>query len=115
MRNKREIEILTNVWFLALNNAERLMSIEESIKSKTSQANTSENRVVVMLDHPGNRSNAFDMQIAEPMFEFCHSLLIPITINTSQRNCWLGNTANVLHIMGDKECEVSFRMNMDRH
>ena len=95
MRNKKEIKILTNACFSALNHAERLMSVEESIKSKTSQANTCENKVVVMLDRPGNRSNAFDMQIAEPMLEFCHSLPIPAVINTPQCNCCLGNIANV--------------------
>ena len=69
------------------------MSVEQSIKSKTSQAITSENKAVVMLDCAGNRSNAFDMQIAETRFEFCHSLPIPVAINTSQWTCCLGNMA----------------------
>ena len=68
MRKKREIEILTNACFLALNYTEGLMSVEQSIKSKTAQAITSENKVVAMQDHPGNRSNAFDMQIEETTF-----------------------------------------------
>ena len=89
------------------------MSVEQSIKSKMAQAITSENKAVIMLDHPGNRSNEFDMQIAEPMFEFCHSLLIPVAINTSQWNCCLDNMANILHLMGDTECEDFFRINMD--
>ena len=46
------------------------MSVEQNIKSKTSQAITSENKAVIMLGCPGNRSNAFDMQIAEPLFHF---------------------------------------------
>ena len=68
MRNKREIEILTNACFSALNHTEGLMSVKQSIKSKTAQAITSENKAVIMLDCPGNRSNAFDLQMAELMF-----------------------------------------------
>ena len=49
---------------MALNHAKRLMGVEQSIKSKISQAITSEDKAVVMLDCPGNRSNAFDMQVA---------------------------------------------------
>ena len=64
MRNKSEIEILTNAYFLALNCTEGLMSVKQSIKSKTLQAIISESKAVIMLDCPGNRSNAFDMQIA---------------------------------------------------
>ena len=60
------------------------MSVEQSTKSKTSQVITPENKAVMMLDCPGNRSNVFDMQIAEPSFEFCHSLLTPVAINTAQ-------------------------------
>ena len=67
-----------------------------------------------MLDGPVNKSNAFDMQIAEPLFEFCHSLLTPVAINISQWNCCLGNMANVHLLMGDTECEDFFRMNMDK-
>ena len=111
IRNKRESEILTNACFLALNHAEGLMSVKQSIKSKTSQEITSEYKAVIMLDHPGNRSNSFDMQIAEPLFQFCHSLLIPVAINISQWNSCLGNMANVLHLMGYPECEDIFRMN----
>ena len=114
MRNKREIEILTNSCFLALNHTEGLMSVEQSLKSKLAQAITSENKAVVMLDRPRNRSNAFDMQIAEPMFEFCHSLLIPVAINTSQWNYCLSNMANILHSMGDTECEDFFRIKMNK-
>ena len=66
-----------------------------------------------MLDRPGNRSNAFDMQLAEPMFEFCHSLPNPVAINTSQWYCCLGNMANVLHLMGDTKSEDFFKINMD--
>ena len=66
------------------------------------------------MDHPRNRSNAFDMQIAEPMFEFCHSLPIPVAINTSQWNCCCGNMANVRHVMGDTECVDFVRMKMDK-
>ena len=53
--------MLTNTCFSALNHAEGLMSVKQSIKSKTSQAMTSENMAVIMLDCPGNRSNAFDI------------------------------------------------------
>ena len=31
-----------------------------------------------------------------------------------QRNCCLGNMADILHLMGDTECEDNFRMNMDK-
>ena len=65
MRNKREIEIFTNACFSALNHTEVLTSVEQSIKSKTSQAITSENKAIVMLHDPGHRFNA-DMQKAEP-------------------------------------------------
>ena len=99
--------------FLALYHAEGSISVEQSIKGKISQAITSQNKAVVMLDRPGNKSNAFEIQIAEPMFEFCHSLLIPIAINTSQWNCCLANMANVLYLMGDTESEDFFRLNMD--
>ena len=63
MKNKREIEILTNACFLALNHIEGLMSVKQSIKSKMAQTITSKNKAVIMLDHPIKRSNAFDMQI----------------------------------------------------
>ena len=109
MRNKREIEILKNV-FSALNHVKGLMSVEQSIKSKTSQAITSENKAVIMLDDPGNGSNEFVMQITEPLFQ-----LIPLAINTPQFNCCLSNMANVLHLMGDTEHEDFFRMNMDKN
>ena len=36
MRNKREIEILTNACFSALNHAKGSISVEQCIKSKTS-------------------------------------------------------------------------------
>ena len=49
-----------------------------------------------MLDCPGNRSNAFDMQIAKPLFSF--SQIKPILV------ACLGNMANILHLMGDTEC-----------
>ena len=68
-----------------------------------------------MLDCPGNRSNGFDMQIAETLFQFFHSLPTPVAINTPKWNCSLGNMANVLHLMGDTESEDLFRMNMDKH
>ena len=113
MRNKREIEILMNACFLTINHTEGLMSVEQSIKSKVTF--TSENKAVIMLDQPRNRSNAFDMQIAGPMFEFSHSLLIPVAIDSSQCNCSLGNMVNVFHLMGDTESEVYFRINMDKY
>ena len=68
-----------------------------------------------MLDCPGNRSKAFDVQTTEPLFEFCNSLLIPLAINTPQWNCCLGNMANVLHLLGETECENFFRLSMDKH
>ena len=114
MRNKGEIEMLTNACFLAINHTEGLMNVEQSIKSKMAQAITSENKAVVILDHPRNRSKAFDIQIAEPMFEFHISLPITVAIDTSQWKCCLGNMANVLHLMGDTESEDFFRMNMDK-
>ena len=95
--------------FLALNHAEGLMSVEQSI----TQAITSENQQ--LLDRLGNRSNAFDMQIAKPMFIFHHRLPLSIAINTSQWSCCLGNMANVLHLMDDTECEDFFRMNMNKY
>ena len=61
MRNKRDIEMLTNASFLALNHAEGLMGLEQSIKSKTSQVTSSETKAVIILDCPGNRSKAFDI------------------------------------------------------
>ena len=85
----------------ALNNAEGSMSVEQSIKPKTSHAITSKNKAVVMLDHPENRSNAFDL------FEFCHTLPIPIAINTSQWNCCLGNMANFNHLMVETDVRIS--------
>ena len=51
MMNMRTIEILTNDCFSALYHAERLMIVEQSIKSKASQTITSENEAVVMLDY----------------------------------------------------------------
>ena len=90
------------------------MSVGQSIKSKMAQAITSKNKTAQLLNHPRKRSNTFDMQIAEPMFEFCHSLPMPVAINTSQRNCCLGNMANVLHSMGDTENEYFFRIDMDK-
>ena len=114
MRNNRDIEILTNTCFSELNHAKGLMSVDQSIKSKTSQEITSENKAVIILDHPGKRSNAFDMQIAEPLFHFCHRLLIPVAINNPQWNCYLCNMVNVQHLMGDTECDYFFRMNMDK-
>ena len=90
------------------------LSVEKSIKSKTSQAITSENKAVIMLDHPGNRSKANDIQIAEQLFQFFLSLPIPVAISTPKWNCCLGNMANVLNLMGDTECEDFFRMNMDK-
>ena len=67
-----------------------------------------------MLDCPRNRSNAFIMHITEPMFECCHSLPIPVDINTSQWSFCLVNMANILHLMGDTKSENFFRMNMDK-
>ena len=68
MWNKRDIEILINASFSALNHAEGLMSVKQSINSKTSQAITAENKAVNMLDHPGSRTKEFDIQTAEPLF-----------------------------------------------
>ena len=78
------------------------------MNSKISKVFFSENKAVIMLDCTGNRSKAFDMQIVEPLFQFPHSLPIPIAINTPQRNCCLSNMANVLHLMDDTECEDFF-------
>ena len=91
------------------------MTVEQRIKSKTSQTITSENKAVVMLDHSGNRSNAFGMKIAEKMFEFRHTLPIPASINTSSWNCYLGNMANVLYLIGDTKCDNFFSISMDKH
>ena len=113
MRNKSDIEMLTNACFLALNHAEGLISVEQSIKSKTSQVISSGNKAVIMLDYPVNRSKASDMQIKEPLFQFCHSLPILVAIKTSQWNCCLVNMANILDIIGDTNCEDFFRMNID--
>ena len=76
--------MLTNARFSALDQVEGLTSIEQSIKSKTTQAITSENKAVILLDCTRNKSNAFYMQIAEPLFEFCHGLPIPVAMNTTQ-------------------------------
>ena len=114
MKNKRDIEMLTNACFSALNHAEVLMSVEQSIISKTSQIIFSENKAVIILDCPWNISKAFDMQIAEQLFQFPHSLLIPVAINTPQWSYCLGNMANVIHLMGDTECKDFFRFNMDK-
>ena len=83
-RTKRDFEIFTNAYFLSLNHVEGLMSVEQSIKSKTSQAIISENNAVIMLNCPGNRSNALNMQKAEPLFQFCHTLPTSVAINTPQ-------------------------------
>ena len=91
------------------------MSVEQSIKSKASQASIYENKAVIMLDCPVNRSNAFDVRLAEPLFEFSLCLLIPVVINIPQWNCCFGNMGNVLHLMGDTDCEDLFKMNMDMH
>ena len=69
MRNKRDIQILTNAcFFSAPNHAEGLMSIEQSNKSETSQAITSKNNAVMILVCHGNIFNAFDMQTPKPLF-----------------------------------------------
>ena len=68
----------------------------------------------MMLCCPRNRSNSFDMQIAEPIFKFYHSSTIPVAINTSQENCCLGIMANVLHLIGNMGSEDFFRMNVDK-
>ena len=47
---KGTIEMLTNACFSALNHAKKLMSVEQSIKSKTSKVITSENKAVIMLE-----------------------------------------------------------------
>ena len=90
------------------------MSVEQSIKLKMAQAIISENKAVIRLDHSEHRLNAFDVQIVEQMFECCHSLPIPVAINTSQWNDCLVNTANIIYLMGDTECEDFFRINMDK-
>ena len=77
------------------------MGVEHGINSKTSQVITFEKKAVIMLDHSGNRSNSFDMQIAEQLFQFSHSLQIPVAINTPQWNCCLVNMANLLHVIGN--------------
>ena len=69
----------------------------------------------IMIDHPGNRSKAFDMQIAELLLQFPHILLVPAAINTTQWSCCLDNVANILNLMDDTEREDFFRMNMDKY
>ena len=59
----------------------------------------------MMLDHPGNRSNAFGVQTAEPLIPFPPSLPISVAINIPQWNCCHGNMAYVLHLIGDTECK----------
>ena len=83
MRNKKKIEILTNACFLALIHMEGLMSVEQNIKLKRAQANTSENKAIVMLDRPTYISDAFDVQIAEPMLEFVavYQFQLPSTLH----------------------------------
>ena len=58
------------------------MSVEQNIKSKFSQAITSENKAVIMLDCLGNRSIAFDMQTADPMlhFDLVYQFQLPSTL-----------------------------------
>ena len=63
---------------------------EKKIKSETSTLITCENKVAIMLDFPGNRSKAFDIDEKEPTFQFSLSLRILIAINTTQWNCCLG-------------------------
>ena len=87
--------MLINACSPALNHEEGLMSVEQSIKSKTSQVISSENKVDKMLDHPGNRFKVFDMQITESFFPFSHSLLNSVAINTHQQNYCLGNMASL--------------------
>ena len=87
MKNKRHIEMLTNAYFAAFNHAEGLVRVEQSIKSKTSKVISSKNKAVTMLDCSGNRSNTFDMHIADPLFQFSH--ILPVVINTPQWNCYL--------------------------
>ena len=115
MRKKRYVQMLTNICFSALNYAVEVMAIEQIIKSKMSIGISSENQAFLMWDNPGNRSKTFDMQIAESLFQFCHSLPILVENNIPQWNCCLGNMANVWHLMGDTECEDIFRTNVDRH
>ena len=95
LRIKRDIEIWTNACFLGLNHAERLTSIEQSMKSKASKLIFSQNKAGLLLDHPG---------------KFPHSLLIPVAINTLQWNCCLDNMANVPHLMDNTEYANFFRM-----
>ena len=66
-----------------------------------------------MLDHLKHGSNSFDMQIAEPMFEFCLSLPIPVAINSHHWNCCFGSMTNILYMMHDTESKDFFSMNMD--
>ena len=108
MRNKREIQILTNACFLVLNHSEWLMSVEQSIKSKMAQVITSENKAVIILNRLGNRSTAFDLEKSRA------NVWIPLAIKTSQWDCCLGNMANVLHLMSDTESENFFKMNIDK-
>ena len=44
IRNKRDIEIMTNACFSALNHAEGLMKVEQRIELKTSQVVSTESR-----------------------------------------------------------------------
>ena len=110
MMDTRNIEILTNACFqhLIMQRAIWVHQIEIILIF-------SENKAVIMLDCSGNRSKPLIMQIAKPLFEFPHILLIPVVINNHQWNCCIGIMANVLHIIDDTECEDFFRMNMDKN
>ena len=71
-RNKKENKMSTNACFSSLNHAEWLRSVEQSMNTIILKVITSENKAVIAFDHPGNRSMAFDIQIAEPSFQFPH-------------------------------------------
>ena len=76
--------MLINACFSALNYTEGLMSVEQSIKSKTLKLITFENNVIIMLDHSGNRSNTCHMGKTEPSVQIFPSILMPVAINTPQ-------------------------------
>ena len=99
MRNKRDIEILTNAYFLALNHAERLISVELSINK---------NITCNYLWKQGSHNAGLSQKEIQCIW---HTNGRAIVSNSS---C-LGNMENVLHFMNDTDCEDFFKMNMDEY
>ena len=96
--------MLTNACFSAQNNAEGLMSVEQSIKSIISKVISSKNKGVIMLHHHGNRSKIFDMKIAEPSFHFPYSLPTQVAISTpgSVNKLWEVVNESYVHSVKDQ-------------